>query len=548
MQENIIIRRTHIGQLGSFLAGLGLLVGLIGFIWQGSLTAYVIAAFAISGLGLLAWALMTPADFKNVITGRQVRYSTMAIFSTLLMIGVVSLTYIIVQRQVIVADVTIDNRFTLSPITETVLDAARRSTRDIEITAFYYPTQVQQRAIDDQYWQLYEALSDGKIHRRYVNPLEEPAFSSRYMDAINQGVNVFVSYLNDDGTLDSGSTVPVASRDMQERDMTEALARLLARGAYKVYFERSLETPDPLDNQSQGFSLMNNLLRTNGFITDPLDLQALAQAGGSIPQDASAVVVARPRRTMTEAEIAVLDAYLDRGGSVLIAADVFFTERLFMADGSPLNEYLWQNYGLRMTEYVIVDPLSSARNDLEVISFAAFNNNRIAANLNIEGDPESVTLFNLARAIEVSDNPPVSNGRVIMTSPEAWGETDLGLLAARNDYAYDESTDAPGPLTTVAWANDTANDAKVVLIGDGDFLLNGQVLTPRGNATLFLDALGWLTGFTQEVEFEPRGYLTAPVMFISGTDLDLIAFVTVVFLPGTMLVAAAAIWARRLRQ
>ncbi|MGB1288863.1 MAG: hypothetical protein ACPG7F_20185, partial [Aggregatilineales bacterium] len=280
--NTITLTRGQIGQFGSFLAGLGLLTGAIGFVWQGGITSYIIAAFALAIIGLAIWVWMTPKDFQDFVTGKRVRYGTVSVFSTLLLIGIVALFYIIIQREVIVTDMTIDGRFSLAPESIEITEAAKRSPLPIQITGFYYPEQLVLREVDDQYYQLYEDATDGQITRRYINPIEEPAISESFLPFINQGVNVFVSYLNEDDEIIGSAVMPVNNSGIQEADMTQAIAKLLVAGQFKVYFETSTDTPDPLSIEQDGLSILNNTLRGNGLITEPLSLETLAAQNRTI--------------------------------------------------------------------------------------------------------------------------------------------------------------------------------------------------------------------------------------------------------------------------
>jgi hypothetical protein len=77
---------------------------------------------------------------------------------------------------------------------------------------------------------------------------------------------------------------------------------------------------------------------------------------------------------------------------------------------------------------------------------------------------------------------------------------------------------------------------------------NGMVSTPAGNAILVLDAIGWMTGYTQEVTFDPKPFLSVPLMFVGGQMLDQIAFLTMIVMPGSMLLLAVAVYIRRTRR
>ncbi len=546
--KGLSITRDHLAQIGSIFAGIGLLLGALGVVWQGNITLFISVAFGVGILGMVVWAFFAPQAFKGFFTGRQAQKGTVSLFSTLLLIGIVSLAYIIARRESLAVDMTVDSRFTLDEQSLSILQGATRSIRPIRITGFYTPDQLVQREVDDQYWQLYANATNGFISREYINPNAQPAVAIPYEEYLQFGVNVFVSFLNPDGTIDPTSTVPVNNNNSQERNMTEAIARLLVAGTFKVYFERSLDTINPIENNQQGMSFLNNTLRTNGLITEPLSLADLVQQGDEIPQDASALIIARPLRQPTDAEIAMIDRYIKRGGALFIAGDFSPIPDNFMAEGSAFNEYIWQTFGLRLLDAVVVDPASSGQSALDVLSAAVFSENSIGANINQQNKPETATLFRLARPVEVSATPPVTNGSVILSSPLSWAERDTARVIERNEYRAEEGIDTAGPLTLVGWANNQATGAKVILVGDGEFMTNGLSQNPQGNNILFLDGVGWLTGFSQSIEFTPQIFVTSPLIFVGGDLLDTIGFVVVIVMPAIMLLVGFIVSLRRFRR
>lgn len=547
--EQLIVTRSQIGQWGSFIGGFALLIGILGLIWQGGLTTPIIVILAIGACGIGLWVLMTPDEFIGFVTGRTMRYGTTAVFSTLLLIGIVVLGYMILERAVITVDMTEGQRFTLSKETDAVL---QRIQQDIRITGFYPPAELAQREVDDQFFRLYEVASGGRITRLYVDPEEQPGIAERFTQrfgVINTPYNVFISFVNSDGTIDFDTTLAVPRSSAQERDMTEAISRLLLTGVFNVYFETGHGAYQITDSSSVGISLIHNGIQANGVTTLPLDLAALAETGGQIPDSASVVILPRLVTPLSAEEISIIDDYLKRGGALFVMTDPLFSDSPFLAQNSLFNQYLWDNFGLRALDAVVVDPTASGQTPLDVISYQVFTNSDIGANLNIADEPDSVTQFRLARPIEVNTEPSVSNGHIIMTSPESYGETDLKSLRETDTYSFDQNQDIAGPLTTVAWANDLQTGSQVLIVGDGDFITNGQVLTPLGNGTLFSDGLDWLTGSNEQVGFDPQIYTTGlPVMFIDGQTLDVIAFLTVILLPGLVLVTGLGIWLRRMRR
>jgi hypothetical protein len=540
--ENIVVTRNQIGQWSSYIAGVALLVGIIGLLWQGGLSPFVVGALAIGIVSIVLWAMMTPDEFRSFITGRQVRYSTTAVFATLLLAGIVAMTYVVLGRAVLTLDMTEGQRFTLSNETLAVLN---RVTRPIRITGFYSSRAIDLRQLDDQFFRLYSVATNDMISREYIDPNEQPAIAALF-NVANEG-DVFLSYVAEDGTVDFSTLARVPRSGGQERDMSEAIARLLISGTLKVYFETSHGERDALDSSQTGLVGVNNGIQESGLITAELKLAEVAASGGAIPGDASAVIMARPTTDLTQAEIAVIDAYLKDGGALFIMADALFNEDAFMQQDGAFNQYLWNTYGLRALDAVVVDPASSGQTPLDVISAAIFPDNAIASRLDQENVP---TLFSIARAVEVSETPPANtpNGRVIMSSEQSFGETNLKTLSETDTYQFDSGQDIQGPLTTVAYAYNNESGAKILLIGDSDFVTNSLVLS-GGNSILFTDGLSWLTGFGDRINFAPTGYSTGlPLVFVSGQQLDLIAFITVILMPGIVLLAAFAVWMRQARQ
>jgi hypothetical protein len=540
--ESIVVTRSHLGQWGSTIGGIALLIGIIGFIWHGGLSPFVIGALVVGVLGISLWAFMTPDEFRSFISGRQVRYSTTAVFATLLLTGIVAMAYVVLGRAVLTLDMTEGQRFSLSSESLAVLD---RVSRPIRITGFYSSQAIQLRELDDQFFRLYSAATNDLISREYIDPVEQPAIAERF-NAANEG-DVFLSYVTETGDVDFNTLSRVPRSGGQERDMSEAIARLLISGTLKVYFEIGHGERDALDGGQVGLSGINNGIQESGLITAPLNLPELAATGGSMPTDASTIILARPTTDFSEAEIALIDSYLQDGGSLFIMADALFNEDAFLQEDGAFNQYLWQNWGLRALDAVVVDPASSGQTPLDVISAAVFPDNAIATRLDSENAP---TLFSIARALEVSETPPANtpNGRVIMSSEQSFGETNFQALSETDTYQFDEGQDIPGPLTTVVYAHHSETGAKILLVGDSDFATNGLILS-GGNSLLFTDGISWLTGFGERINFAPQAYNTGlPFVFVSGQQLDLIAFITVILMPGIVLVAGLVVWMRRARQ
>jgi hypothetical protein len=458
-----------------------------------------------------------------------------------LLTGIVVLFYIVSERALITVDMTESGSFSLSPETLEIID---RVQRPIRITGFYSSLLARDREIDDQFFRLYEVETDGMIYREYIDPVEQPAVAESFQAADG---DVFVSYINEDGTVDYSSVLFIPDTGSQERDITQAVATLLLDGNFIIYFDTGMGELGPLDGGSRGLSGLNGVLVEFGLLTAPLDLVNLAETGEPIPDNASTIILARPAIDPPQAVIDLLDAYLDDGGSLLILAD---TQTEFMTGDSPFNSYMWDNFGLRMLDAVVVDSLANRGTELNVMSSVIFDS-EISAGIDPENDPTSATQFNIARPIEVNEEPPIPNGRVLMSSPDgaSYGETDLETLFESNQFEYEDGVDLRGPLTTVAFAVNSETGTRIMLVGDSDFATNGFLASPQGNAYLLVDGIRWLIDYSSQVEFAPQARITnTPLIFTDRGSLDMIAFITVVLLPGIVLGAGMLVWLRRSRR
>jgi ABC-2 type transport system permease protein len=541
-----ILTRGRAAQIASFVGITGLITGLIGLVWRSGSTAnYALVALIVGGLGITLWAGLTPREFRETITGKRVRYGTVTVVSLGLLIGIVVLAYMLLQSASLTLDLTQNQSFTLSQETLNVL---RRVTRPMRLTGFYTARNLNARELDDQFFRLYTAATNGLIEREYIDPEQNPAVADRF--GVQQDGQLYISYLDASGQIDMTTVSRVPRGESQERDVTQAISRMLIAGTIKIYFATGADQRDAFDTAADGIAGVNSGIRESGLLTDNLNISQIAQAGGDIPNDAAAVIFARPLRDLTEAETGVISRYMASGGGLFLLPDVTYNDNPFMAESGAFNTYLWETFGVRALDAAVIDPDASAASQLDIISAVVFTESPIAARVNPEAGTQ--TLFRVARVVEadlVTTPPNVANGRIIMTTPFGYGERNLSALGATNTFGFNEGEDIPGPVTTAVWATNQTTGARIVLIGDSDFISNGQVLSAPGNGILFTDALAWVSGFSDQIEFAPQAFTAGlPTVFVSQQQVDLVVFITVVLVPGILIVSGLAIYARRVRR
>lgn len=534
--------RERVGQIGSILGAAALALGIIGAIWQGGLSSTIVALLVIGVVGLIVWGIAAPDDLRALVTGRGARFSTVTVFSLAFLVAIVVLVYLFIQGRVLTLDMTTSNLFTLSQETHNVL---ARIERDIQITGFYSARALQQRELDDEIFRLYSDESGGRIKRVYIDPQEQPALAQSF-GVVGDG-DVFISYVDENGEVDFDSVLPVPRESAQERDLTTTLLLLLNTGEFTVAFDIGYSSFDPTDGSQQGFTRIINGMVSNGIDYGTVDLSEMVEQDLVMPAQVDVLILLRMNQDLPEEAVAVLDEYLARGGALLILSDV--TDTGFLGEDTLFNAYLWERYGVRMLDAVVVDAVSRGASELDLLSYAVGGGNSITDRLIIEGQDDTRAQFKLARPVEINRTPPVPNGFVIATSPASYAERDIDRLLRTNEFQYDDGVDIEGPVNVAAYAHNEDTNSKILIIGDSDFVMNGQIASPLGNSLLFTDGIAWLSGLNDRLIFSPQGRVTnLPLVFISPQSLDQISFFTIVLMPGITLATGFFIWLRRSRR
>jgi ABC-type uncharacterized transport system involved in gliding motility auxiliary subunit len=542
--DSISIQRATLGTTFGFVGIVGLLIAVVAFAWYLRFSVTVVVALAVGLVGLVAWAAIAPKEFVATMTGRQARYSTAATFAALLLLGIVTLVYIIVARANIAIDVTAARSFSLSDTTFEVLDRIPQG-QTLQITGFYTSDDLQIRSIDDQWLRQYETESDGRVQVEYINPQEEPATAQRF--GYRASGDLFVAVLADSGEVNFNTLTYVPRENKQERDVTNAIARMLNQRVLTVYFAENLTSLSVFEENEQGLTLLDNAMRASGIRTNTLNLAQLAANGDPIPPEANVLVIARPRLQLSQAEVDVVDAYLQRGGGLLVLTDIILEEsEYFLQEGTVFHSYLAENYGLIARDAAVVDPPQAVNSPLEIIGAATFLEHPIGEAL--RGDIQ--TYFRIARALGASTEKPatVANGRIMSSSAQSYAEANLDALATTNTFEFDADADIQGPLDLVVWAwDEQGNDSKVVMIGDADFARNVNIDSgAAGNALLFLESVAWLSGTQEGLDFGFVANPSAiPTIFVSGQQLDLIGIVVIALVPLSVLFTGLIVWYRR---
>ncbi|MDD5706878.1 MAG: Gldg family protein [Kiritimatiellae bacterium] len=275
-------------------------------------------------------------------------------------------------------------------------------------------------------------------------------------------------------------------RFLGEQLCVTAIARLARPSTPVVYAlsghgERDLEDYDPLN----GYADLAREIRREGY-----DLRALSlPQAGDVPTDCDVLLIAGARRPPSAEERARLEAYLTRGGRLLLLSD--------RADVLPTGwESILDCLGLRFANVTAVGAQTLAGHAMTVDTFGAHTITRDLRNTAIYFVSPQVIDIAAPRPDASPDQPRAEI--VVAAPPAAWGETNPDLTPRH----FDPDVDRKGTLALVVAVERGAGTGadiglkplRAVVIGDSHFAVNSLLAGGRsGNRDLLLNAINWLS-------------------------------------------------------
>ena len=479
-------------------------------------------ALAVALVGAAGFLYLEPDRVRRWLTGREARYGSNALVLSLAFVGILAaLNYLATlypQRW----DLTEDKSNTLPPEVQEVLDSLEQP---VKAYAFYSANM--DRTFARETLDKFALASDGKFTYEFVDPIANPGLAQQY-GVTRDGTVVLVQGDRHEQVL-----------FLSDEEMANALARLMRPEERVVYFITGHGEGDIETLGDNGYSLLKEELTNRNFTVRTWSLPA----EGTLPDDADVVVLAGPVEDITPAEQKALTDYLSNGGRVIF---LFNTSPEGAAEpDADLTDYLASHWYIQVDNDVVVDT-SSPQQPL------------IAVGVPERGHPITqdlqglVVLFPVARSVRsLGDQAPatLTVRELVRTTERAWGETDLSIFTSSSpegaqQVAYDEGEDLPGPVSLVVAAEDTLTGARVVVIGDADFVRNG-FYQAYGNGLLMLDAVDWAAGQENLITVAPRPQTQRYLKPLAGYGLGLLALSSICLLPGTVLIVGGVVWFRR---
>ena len=527
------------------LGGIGALGGLLLVVWAPELRPFAVPTLIAAGVLLALAAAGSMGYLVSAVTGRRGRLSWVSLGSAAAALAIMAVLNVIASATDASWDLTATRQFEIAPQTVQTLAVLPA---DVDVTGFVVTTDedgLHYQGTAEGYLRQFAKHAGDRLSYRFVDPELEPA-TAREFGVVSAPLLLFTAPA-------TGLRASVGAGELSEQQLLTAILTVTGAQQHTIYFltghgERSITD---LRSGGSGLGLAAAGLRADGYRVESL---MLADAG-SVPDDASLLVIAAPRQPIPDVEEQAVIRWLADGGRALFMLDTSSETRDAMAD-------LLLAWGLETVPGTLFDRERSAAGDARTL--AVQRDQYLGQTSVTEGgaivEPLGATLFPGAIAfrpggavsarIERGDSVPVRFEPLVTTSGDSWAVegTGEGPVAGR---------DVPGPHTphlivqASALATDPASNAPegasvstiLAVLGDADFASNrhfGDV----SNADFFLNTVNWLLEDTSLIAVRPKQEVFRPLV-LTVPEYNLVRYVSWFLLPALIAAAGVVLWWRR---
>jgi ABC-type uncharacterized transport system involved in gliding motility auxiliary subunit len=489
---------------------------------------------------------------------QALRYTTTGIVGVVLAVALTAMVNWLAARHYLSADWTSSKMYSISDKTRGILADLEE---EIRVVVFMTPAS----PLYDQVLELlnrYAAASD-KIKVEYIDPDKEPLrtkqlaeqFGISVADTVVFGYGDRTKYVSSDQMAEYDyaaaqyGQAPSMRAFKGEEQFTSAILSLVAPDVPKIYFstghgEASLTGAGSGAQADRSLAVLAEALKREN-----IEAANTVLLSGEVPADADVLAIVGPTRPFTEPELAALEAFVGRGGRLMVCLDPLIEPTGTMR-ATRLEGFLAAR-GIRVNDDLVVDPSRKLPfYDLSAVYLTDFPSHPVTQGL--EG---LAVLFSVSRSLTADGDPAPTV--IVETSGEGWGERNLGQLLAGQPVTRD-ADDTPGPATVgVVWSEEPvsaggpgeeaataeASGARIVVYGDSDFMADYEI-SNAGNLVLAMNTINWLAAREQALGIPPRE-VEQVSLFLSQQQLRTILLITLLAMPGAAIVLGILVWRRR---
>ena len=521
------------------------------------------------------------------MAAKTLKYGGNTLAFILVVLGIVVLVNFLSSRRFIRADLTEDKRYTISQSTKTVL---KRLDDIVTIDAYFsrQPSRVAQiRQSVRDILEEYRAFSKN-LQINFIDPAAEDEAEKqklRFMGIPEVQVNVIEKDKAEVANVymgiailyeDKKEILPVVQTTANlEYDLTSAILKVTSEEVKTVGF---LSGHDEMDVFDQAFGpLRQELSKQYDVRKVPID------AGKAIDSDVATLIIAGPKKELTEREKYEIDQFIMRGGRTLFLIDPIVIQYEGLSVNplkTGLNDLL-EHYGVRLNDNLVLDvsmgQLTYSQGFMTVTTGYAYfirmlkeyhyrageTSEGLSQDSIITNQLESLTLH-WASSLELLPQEDASVEAIALakTSRGGWTVQSPYNISPTNrqfqppasmqqahtvavslsgafksfyagkDIPAVESSES-GETVTAKPAEEerttktTSEATQIVVVGNSQFLQQGQ----RDARLFFLNTVDWLTLGEELINIRSHGATNRPLKEVSESEKFFLKFISIAGVP-----------------
>lgn len=549
------------------MALLGLASLFIGWILTFILPQLLVVSWGILAIGAVLIITALVIDYRRVgraVTSRRGRFSTGATVMVSVFIGIILLVNAISIGNSARFDTTGLSQYVLTSQTKDVL---ANLDQEIEVVQFFLPDDptggaTYAASLLDKYGVYTDRLNvrtiDPDIHPEEVReygvkeyhevfymlfgiPAQSIVFVSDYGQRIIMVPPIYT-------TRDFAQFVAEA-----EHDYTSAILEVTGTVQKVAYFVTGHGEVNISDTSAAGYSTASKGLRDNLYKTSSIDLLS----EGTVPDDASALIIGAPQVPLSSAEIDIIEEYLECDGRLMVLVNPNTPENF---------EQLLQSWGVKIEKGFLWESGTS------YVASIGRDCPKVPTQLNYFGFPTlyfpgTTSISTPLEGYEIGLVGPEENLEPVWINEEEERVIRISALAVTSEDSwlenssfgtepqFDEDVDIEGPLIIgyliesvrieESGENLTAvpDGPRLLVMGDSDFATNTHIRNDN-NSDFFLSSIEHLTAGTELISMD-RKVLQSRPLIIGPEVTTFITISSIGLLPLLLLVAGTIVWWRR---
>lgn len=476
---------------------------------------------------------------KGFFKSRKFRYGSVAAAITAVVCALVIILNVVASaltdRLGLKLDLTPEKLFTITDETKEYLHAL-----DKDVVIYILSTEENFIGYGEYYMQAVEVLKkyaneSGHITLEFFDLDANPTFEQKYPSLQLSRYSILVTCGDKVRDTSVASLYEVESDYYGNGYVTASKAeRVLTSAVLAVTSDKTVSVAMLSGHGEQEVTYLQELLAGNNYMLETVDMLTAPE----IASEYTVAIIAGPERDYTEAELKVVDSFLENGGQYGKTLLYFAPET--QPDLPNLAAFL-ADWGVSVEAGYMYES-DSARNSPQspFIAIVDYTESTYAASVLEAGLPAVAAT---ARPLTVL----FENSNSITTSTLLQFAGSAGRMVSTEEILAPDGTTTPYLVQSrfLRYDGTTPLQSQVLTFGSAAFV-DGSLLNNAnyGNSTYMLSLLAELTGREDNVSIQSKE-LASQVLDISGMQVVVIGLLLAVVFPLAVLITGLVIWGRR---